>query len=136
MWKLERVNHPYVDTQPESSACRRSWRGVIAPVLLLVSGCVTDAQFLAQNSSAALTTAENRAKFELNCPQVASSILSQKVMDIQGVRFGYEWTEYTISVRGCGRETIYMTTCQDPSTCNAYSQTGRILPSPGGPPTP
>lgn len=133
MPKLERFIHPCDGARPGTSVCQRIWCGAIAPLLLLVSGCVTDAQFLAQNSPAALTTAENRAKFELNCPQVDASILSQKVMNIQGVRFGYEWAEYTIGVRGCGREAVYMTTCQDPSTCNAYAQTGRILPSPGGP---
>lgn len=99
-------------------------------------GCVTDAQYLAQNSSAALTAAESRAKFELNCPQVDASILSQKVGDLQGIRAGIQWTEYTIGVRGCGRQAVYITACQDPSTCNAFAQTGRILASPGGPPAP
>jgi hypothetical protein len=108
---------------------------VLFPALLVEAGCVTDAQYLAQNSSAALTAAESRAKFELNCPQVEASILSQKVGAIEGIRAGIDWTEYTIGVRGCGRQAVYITACQDPSTCNAFAQTGRILPGPGGPST-
>jgi hypothetical protein len=111
--------------------------GAVAAVSLLLGGCVTDAQFLAQNSSAALRTAESRGKFELNCPQVTSSVLSQKV--IQGIQGGYgryggawagPWTEYTVGVRGCGREAVYMTVCRDPDSCNAFSQTARVLDAP------
>jgi len=111
--------------------------GAVAAVSLLLGGCVTDAQFLAQNSSAALRTAESRGKFELNCPQVTSSVLSQKV--IQGIQGGYgryggawagPWTEYTVGVRGCGREAVYMAVCRDPDSCNAFSQTARVLETP------
>jgi hypothetical protein len=34
--------------------------------------------------------------------------------------------EYTIGVRGCGRQAIYLTYCRDPSDCNAIAQTGRV----------
>ena len=95
-------------------------RVLIVPVLpLLMSGCATETDFLAQ--TAALRTAENRARFELTCPQVTSSILSQKV--IEGLRLGYEWTEYTIGVRGCGKQAVYVTECRDEDNCNALSQT-------------
>ncbi len=117
------------------------WPQVIAPILLLMSGCVTDAQFLAQNSTSALRIAENRGKFELNCPQVSTTVISQKV--IQAVQTGGEyygiysgrvggawagpWTEYTVGVRGCGREVVYMAVCRDPDSCNAFSQTASVL---------
>lgn len=101
---------------------------LIVPVLpLLMSGCATEADFLAQNSPAALRTAESRARFELNCPEVTSSILSQKV--VEGLRLGYEWTEYTIGVRGCGKQAVYVTACRDQDNCNALSQTGRLQDS-------
>lgn len=40
---------------------------------------------------------------------------------------GYEWTEYTIGVRGCGKQAVYETMCRDPDNCNAFAQTGRVL---------
>ena len=40
---------------------------------------------------------------------------------------GYEWTEYTIGVRGCGKQVVYETMCRDPDNCNAFAQTGRVL---------
>jgi len=125
---------------PRSTSMYPGWIGVgaVAAASLLLGGCVTDTQFLAQNSSAALRTAESRGKFELNCPQVTTSVLSQKV--IQGMQGGYgwrgagawagPWTEYTVGVRGCGRQAVYMTVCRDPDSCNAFSQTARILESP------
>ena len=90
-----------------------------ALLALLVSAC---ANLVAQNAPGALRTAEARAKFELNCPNVQASILSQKL--IQGWR--YEASEHTIGVRGCGRQAVYLTYCRDETDCNAISQTGRI----------
>src|SRR5262249_9139006 len=87
-------------------------------LLLLGSACV---DILAQNAPGALRTAESRAKFELNCPDVQASILSQKTL--QAVRS--EGSEHTIGVRGCGRQAIYETFCRDANDCNAIAQTGR-----------
>ena len=113
----------------------RSMRiGLAALVLtLLISACATEAQFLAQNSPSALKTALTRGQFELNCPQATGTVLSQKVTYINGLGVGmgggggYEWTEYTIGVRGCGKQAVYETMCRDPDNCNAFAQTGRVL---------
>ena len=96
-------------------------RGVAVAVVatLGASACVN---IVAQNAPGALQTAENRARFELNCPNIQATILSQKI--VQGWRF--EGSEHTIGVRGCGREAVYVTYCMDQNNCNAISQTGRI----------
>lgn len=114
---------------------RRRVPGVILPALL-IGACVTDAQFLAQNTSAATQATESRAKFELDCPQVQTTILSQKV--VQSIQQGYgwrgggmhagPWTEYTIGVRGCGRQAVYMALCRDPANCNAFAQGAEVQP--------
>ena len=101
---------------------------------LILSACATEAQFLAQNAPSALNTALARGKFELNCPQANGTILSQKVTYINGIGMGmggggYEWTEYTIGIRGCGKQTVYETLCRDQDNCNAFAQTGQILNS-------
>ncbi|MDN6858773.1 hypothetical protein QO207_19445 [Pseudomonas sp. CAN2814] len=89
----------------------------------LLGGCVTDQQFLAQNQSAAIDATVSRAKFELNCPDVAATVLSSKV-----TQFAYanNRTEYTIGVRGCGRQSVYVTYCLTSDNCNALSDTARI----------
>ncbi len=104
-------------------------------LLIITSGCATEAEFLAQNQPTALKTALTRGQFELNCPQAAGSVLSQKVTYINGLGVGirggggYEWTEYTIGVRGCGKQAIYETFCRDQDNCNAVAQGGRIQES-------
>lgn len=108
---------------------------------LLLGGCVTDAEFLQQNSASALRTAEARGKFELNCPSVQTTVLSQKVIQsLQTGGYGWRaggagtwagpWTESTIGVRGCGREAVYMAVCRDENNCNAFSQTANVLEAP------
>ena len=67
--------------------------------------------------------ADAPATFELNCQDVAPSVLSSKVTN---VRYGYQRTEYTIGVRGCGRQAVYITYCLNPDTCNAISDTARV----------
>ena len=99
---------------------------------LILSACMTNAQFLAQNAPSALNTALARGRFELNCPQASGSVLSQKVTYINGIGMGgggYEWTEYTIGVRGCGRQAVYETMCRDQDNCNAIANTGNIQPA-------
>ncbi|WP_045225043.1 hypothetical protein [Methyloterricola oryzae] len=127
------------DVSPSPSAF--PYRVLLVPVAVvavtvLFTGCVSDAQFLAENSPGALRTAEARGKFELNCEQVTTSVLSQKI--IQGIQGGYRaagawagpWTQYTIGIRGCGREAVYETVCRDVENCNAFSQTARVLDAP------
>jgi hypothetical protein len=107
--------------------------GLAALVLpLIISACATEAQFLAQNAPSALNTALARGRFELNCPQASGTVLSQKVTYINGIGMGmggggYEWTEYTIGVRGCGKSAVYETMCRDQDNCNAFANTGQIL---------
>ena len=105
---------------------------------MILSACATEAQFLAQNAPSALNTALARGRFELNCPQASGTVLSQKVTYINGMGIGmaggggYEWTEYTIGVSGCGKRAVYETMCRDQDNCNAFgnnavSQTGQVL---------
>ncbi len=87
-------------------------------VPLLMSACVN---IVAQNAPGAMQTVENRARFELNCPNVEATVLSEKL--VQGWRFN--GSEHTIGARGCGKQAVYVVYCADPTDCNAFSQTGR-----------
>ncbi|MCX7098640.1 MAG: hypothetical protein NTV43_12140 [Methylococcales bacterium] len=112
-----------------SSKLNHGVRVAVAALALpvLISACATEAQFLSQNAPAALNTALARGRFELNCPQATGSVLSQKVTYINGIGMGmgggggYEWTEYTIGIRGCGKQAVFETMCRDPDNCNAFA---------------
>jgi hypothetical protein len=96
--------------------------GGLATALLLCALAAACTPMLQQCEGAALATAQRRASFELNCPQATASVLSQKT--VQAIR--WELAEYTIGVRGCGRQTVYLTYCRDASDCNAVAQTARV----------
>lgn len=132
---IDQKNFNGVNNQVQMpSGINRSIRaGLVALVLpMIISGCATEAQLLAQVAPSALRTALVRGQFELNCPQATGSILSQKITYINGVGMGmggggYEWNEYTIGVKGCGKQVVYETICRDTDNYNALAQTGRVL---------
>jgi hypothetical protein len=133
MKRSEKCNsvNPQVQTRSSlSSSIRVGLAALALPIIL--SACVTESQFLAQNAPSALNTALARGRFELNCPQASGTVLSQKVTYINGMGVGmggggYEWTEYTIGVRGCGKSAVYETMCRDPDNCNSFANTGQII---------
>ena len=139
MKNSEKFNNFICRVQTQSVLSHPIRVGLAALVLpLVISACATEAQFLAQNAPSALNTALARGRFELNCPQASGTVLSQKVTYINGIGMGmaggggYEWTEYTIGVSGCGKRAVYETMCRDQDNCNAFgnnavSQTGQIL---------
>ena len=98
--------------------------GSVLGLVVLLAGC---ANILDQNRQAAINTARSRAQFELKCPDLEASILSQKTIE-ELRRTG---TEYTIGVRGCGRQAVYLTYCRTAEDCNAVAQTGRVERAPG-----
>ena len=107
--------------------------GLAALVLpMIISACATtESKFLAQNAPSAQNTALTRGRFELNCPQASGTVLTQKVSYINGIGMGgsggYEWAEYTIGVRGCGKSVIYETICRDQNNCSAFVENGMII---------
>jgi len=134
MKNSEKFNRANKQVENQSGISRPVRVGLAALVLpMMVSACVTESQFLAQNAPSALNTALARGRFELNCPQASGTVLSQKVTYINGMGIGmgggggYEWTEYTIGVRGCGKQAVYETMCRDQDNCNSFANTGRIL---------
>ena len=133
MKNLEKLNRVNRLTQKSSDIGRPVRVGLAALVLpLLISACATEAQFLAQTAPSAMNTALTRGRFELNCPDATGTVLSKKMTYINGVGIGmggggYEWGEYTIGVRGCGKSAVYETMCRDQDNCNAFAGNGRIL---------
>ncbi len=94
----------------------RSWTiPVAALAMLFTGGCST---FVGQNSEKAMEVTVSRARFELECPDVQASILSEK----PAPALGTEGSEYTIDVNGCGRQGVYIARCRDDQDCEASAQ--------------
>jgi len=91
-----------------------------------LAGCQSNQQFLAQNQAAAMQTTMSRAAFDLDCKDAKPTLISSKVSQ-PITAFGYERTEYTIGVRGCGKQAVYITWCLNPETCNAISDSNAAL---------
>ena len=91
-----------------------------------LSGCQTTDAYLNSNQQAALGAANSRGRFELNCQDIQSEVLSRKIIDPAPMMGGMWRAEYTIGVRGCGRQVVYITVCLDNENCNAISDTGNV----------
>jgi len=89
------------------------------PMLTLVlaaalGGCATPQQQLDSLQGEALTAAQNRGRFELNCPNTREMVLSREIMQpvIQGPWVGgVQRAEYTIGVEGCGQRASFVVIC-------------------------
>jgi len=91
-----------------------------------LAGCQSNQQFLEQNQAAAMQTTMARAAFDLNCQDAKPTLISSKVSQ-PITAWGYERTEYTIGVRGCGKQAVYITWCLNPDTCNAINDSNSAL---------
>ena len=82
--------------------------------LLVLTGCMTQADFLASKQPTAIQTAVSRGQFELNCPNATGQVLSQEVTQpaIQGPYLqGEERGLFTIGIAGCGQRRVYQVFC-------------------------
>jgi len=98
----------------------------LAVALAAASGCQTTDAYLNSNQQAALQAASSRGRFELNCQDIQTSVLSRKIINPAPMMGGMWRAEYTIGVRGCDRQVVYITVCLDNENCNAVSDTGSV----------
>ncbi len=98
---------------------------VLVPVFLAV-GCTTQQQMLQQKQGIALDTALRRGRFELSCPEATAEVLSSNVIEPVAMRVGYERSEYTVGVSGCGKKSTYIVMCpQTSDACEVMSGENR-----------
>ncbi len=88
---------------------------------LMMVGCVSDQQLLADDQANAVNVATRRGQFELTCPTATGILLSSNLL--QPVLWnGIERAEYTVGVEGCGQKSTYVVVCQVNSvSCFAVS---------------
>ena len=82
--------------------------------LLVLTGCMSQADFLASKQPTAIQAAVSRGQFELNCPNATGQVLSQEMTQpaIQGPYMGGEERGlFTVGVAGCGQRRVYQVFC-------------------------
>lgn len=94
---------------PLAAALRR-----LAPCLLL-AGCISDRELLAENSTLATRMVQERASRELDCATLRQTIKSEQ--EEPGQPLGELDSEYHIRVEGCGQEAVYVVLCGDEKLC-------------------
>jgi hypothetical protein len=92
----------------------KSFIKVALITLLALTGCMSQAQFLASRQPMAIQAAVSRGQFEMNCPNATGQVLSQEVTQpaLQGpIVQGEERGLFTIGVAGCGQRRVYQVFC-------------------------
>lgn len=85
-------------------------------VCIALSGCVSDATLLDENSAVALRSARFQARQDLNCPQASVMLLSET--EVPGAPWGYLYSDYHIRAQGCGGSATYKVECRDERLCD------------------
>jgi hypothetical protein len=109
----------------------KSWNLVaLCAVAASAAACATQSQQLASRQPAAVQTALERGRFDLNCPTATGTVLSQDSIQpaVQGPwMMGLNRVEYTVGVAGCNQRTTYVVLCQEgTSTCFAANPQDRF----------
>jgi len=87
-----------------------AYRTAVLAAAVVIAGCQTQAQMLAEDQAPASQVAMRRGQFEMSCQQVTTSVLSSNVL--QPVLWGgQERAEYTVGVAGCGQRKTYIVVC-------------------------
>jgi hypothetical protein len=95
--------------QPLAAALR-----CLAPCLLL-AGCISDRELLAENSTLAMRMVQQRASSELGCATIRQTIKNEQ--EEPGQPLGELDSEYHIRAEGCGKEAAYVVLCGDEKLC-------------------
>ena len=72
--------------------------------------------FIDQMQPQAISMAERRGQFEMNCPAAKGEMLSRETLQplVQTFRYqGVTRAEYNIGVAGCAKRTAYVVICPD-----------------------
>jgi hypothetical protein len=86
----------------------------------VIFGCASQQQTVNNMQPEALQTAKQRGSFELNCPEATAQVLSKEMIQTRDTVLlanqPPERAEYTIGVKGCGKEQTYLVVCAQGGT--------------------
>jgi hypothetical protein len=96
--------------------CAMKTTGMLGGLALAAGlcGCVSQQQQVDEMQADATQVAQQRGKFELNCPSATASVLSKEM--IQSAITNPRWApperaEYTVGVAGCNQRATYLVVC-------------------------
>ena len=84
-----------------------------------LAACATDQQVLQSKQEMAIDAATRRGQFEMNCPNVTATVLSDEMTQpaLQGpVVAGVPRALYTIGVAGCNQRKTFAVICPEGGT--------------------
>jgi hypothetical protein len=105
---------PRLTNSPTHSP-RRWSAGLLTPALLL-AGCISDGELLAENLGVARQEVRQRAMRDLGCAEIQETLLKEE--EEPGQPLGELYSQYRIQARGCGKEVTYELLCRDQKLCS------------------
>jgi hypothetical protein len=91
---------------------QRRYAPALGLLLLLASGCASGPPFIDKMQPQALSMAENRARFALNCPNATGSVVNRE--ELQPLVFGGPVrARYSIGVTGCDKRMLVDVLCSE-----------------------
>lgn len=99
-------------------------------IVLALGGCASGPPFIDQIQPEAVNMAVRRGQFELNCPAATGEMISRETLQplVQSFRYsGPQRAEYTVGVRGCGKEATYVVICPDNGSMSCFAGGGRTV---------
>jgi hypothetical protein len=85
----------------------------------LLTGCVSDAELLSENTAIALRTANEQARAELRCERTNAAIVT--AAEEPGPPLGELYSAYRVRVEGCGKQVVYRVECRDEKICTVLA---------------
>jgi len=87
-------------------------------IAVALCACETQQQAVDKMQPEAVTAAQQRGAFELDCPGATAQVLSKEMMQSRnaGVYSAPERAEYTVGVEGCGKKMTYVVVCAQGGT--------------------
>ena len=109
------ANSATVRRQSGNPVFRRLRYGGLAQALLL-AGCISDGELVAENTGIARHVVHQRAVRDFACPTVRETVLQGQVT--AGQPLGSLYSEYRIQAQGCGQEMVYVVLCCNQKLCS------------------
>jgi hypothetical protein len=95
--------------------------GVALALSIFLFGCQSPTEYLQSYQPEATKAAENRFKFENDCTETTSTIISSKKIELDGFARDFERPQYQIGVKGCKVKQVYTVNCNEGAGCTVIA---------------
>ncbi|GIU11314.1 hypothetical protein TUM4261_22780 [Shewanella sp. c952] len=95
--------------------------GVALALSVFLVGCQSPTEYLQSYQPEATKSAENRFKFENDCSDVTTTLISSKKINMDSFARTYERPQYQIGVKGCQVKQVYTINCDKGYGCTVIA---------------